>query len=76
VKVPRIVDQTDHLVNPARERYAPITASINADLIAITRHELRPPPVATTAPTGAHESRQELRQSLDHRPERRAGPGI
>lgn len=78
VKVPRILDQTDHLVNPARERYAPITAEINTELLTITRHELRPPPMALAlaAPAGAHESRQELRQSIGHRPAGRAGPDV
>ena len=74
VKVPRIVDSSGELVSPVRERYVPITAPINTDLLAITRNELRPPPVTPAAPAGAAESRQELRESIDHRPERRAGP--
>jgi len=74
VKVPRIVDASGELVSPVRERYSPITAPINTDLLAITRHELRPPPVTPPAPAGAHESRHQLRESIDHRPERRAGP--
>lgn len=76
VKVPRIVDQTDHLVSPARERYAPITAEINTELLTIARHELRPAPAASAAPANAHESRQELHRSLDHQSERRAGPPV
>jgi len=74
VKVPRLVDGSDHLVSPARERYVPIKSFVQSDLLAITRHQLRPPPVAATAPSAARESRDELRESISHRPERRAGP--
>lgn len=74
VKVPRIVDEADHLVNPVRERYVPISAAINTNLLAVTRHELRPPPVTPPTPAGAHKSRHEFRQSIEHRPQRRAGP--
>jgi hypothetical protein len=73
VKVPRLVDGTDHLVNPARERYVPMTSQVQTDLLAITRHQLRPP-VAPSAPAGAAESREALRESIDHRPERPNGP--
>lgn len=74
VKVPRIVDSADELVSPVRERYVPISAQINTELLAIARNELRPAPVTPTAPPGAHQSRQELRESISHRPERRGGP--
>ena len=74
VRMPGVVGETDHLVNPVRTRYVPITAPINTDLLAIVRQELRSPPMARPAPAGAHESRQELRESIDHRPERRGGP--
>jgi hypothetical protein len=74
VKVPRIVDETTQLLHPVRERYVPITAPVQTHLLAIARHDLRPPPVAPTVPAGAEESREALRESLDHRPERRAGP--
>lgn len=73
VKVPRIVDGTGQLVSPARERYVPINSPIQTDLLTITRNQLRPAPVAL-APSGAHESRQELRESIEHRPERRGWP--
>ncbi|GAB3662649.1 hypothetical protein GCM10027596_24580 [Nocardioides korecus] len=76
VKVPRIVDSGSDLVSPVRERYVPIAAPMNTGLIAITRQELRPPPVAPPVPAGAASSREELRESIDHRPERRAGPSI
>lgn len=74
IKVPRIVDGSGQLVSPARERYVPIHSPVPTDLLAISRHQLRPPPVAPAAPPGAHESREELRESIDHRPERRPAP--
>ena len=74
VKVPRMIDETGQLVSPARERYVPINSPVQTDLLAITMQRLQPPPVEPAAPPGAHESREELRESIDHRPERRAGP--
>jgi hypothetical protein len=74
VKVPRIVDGTGQLVSPARERYVPITWPVQTELLAVTQHQLRPPPVTPAAPTGAQRSREELRESVDHRPARRGGP--
>ena len=73
-KVPRVVDGTGQLVSPARERYVPIHSPVQTDLLAIARRQLRPPPVAMAAPPGAHESRAELRESIDHRPQRTRGP--
>jgi len=74
VKTPRIVDGSGELVSPARERYVPIHSSAHTDLLAITRHELRPPPVAPVASAGANESREEMRESIDHRPQRGPAP--
>ena len=75
VKVPRIVDGTGQLVSPARERYVPIHSPARTDLLAIARHQLRPSLVVPpAAPPGARDSRDELRESIDHRPERRSGP--
>lgn len=74
VKAPRIVDGSGQLVSPARERYVPIHSSVQTDLLAITRRQLRPLPVSPRASTGHNESREEFRESIDHRPERRAGP--
>jgi hypothetical protein len=76
VKVPRIVGGTGELVSPARERYVPITSPIQSDLISITRHRLRPPPVAPAAPAGSHASREELRESIDHQPGPRSHPDV
>ena len=75
VKAPRIVDSIGQLVSPARERYVPIHSPAHTDLLAITGHQLRPPPVAPIASAGANESREELRQSIHHRPGSRSGPG-
>jgi len=74
VKAPRIVDSSGELVRPAREQYVPIHSPVQTDLLAITRHQLRPPPVASAGPRGVHESREELRESIDHRPDRRSRP--
>jgi hypothetical protein len=73
VKVPRVVDSSGELVSPVRERYAPIGAPVNTELLAIARQDLRPPPVAPTEPAGAYESREELAAATQHRPESR-GP--
>jgi hypothetical protein len=74
VKAPRIVDGTGQLVRPARERNVPINSPVRTELLAITRHQLRPVPVAPAAPPRAVESRENLRQSIDHRPGRRSAP--
>ncbi|MEO5665934.1 MAG: hypothetical protein ABIR39_21910 [Nocardioides sp.] len=74
VKLPRIVDQTTNLIHPVRERYVPITQSVQSDLIVIARADLRPPAVAPRVPADAQRSREALRESLEHRPTRRGGP--
>jgi hypothetical protein len=76
VKVPRVVDSSGELVRPVRERYAPVGAPVNTELLAIVRQELRPPPLASAALPGAHESRLELRESIDHRPGRSSRPHV
>ncbi len=73
-ETPRIVDESSHVANPAREPYVPITSHIQTDLAFLVRRELRPVPAASAAPAGAQETRLELRESIGHRPERRAGP--
>jgi hypothetical protein len=73
VKAPRILDGTGQLVSSARERYVPIHLPVQTDLLAITRHQLRPAPMAPVAPQDAHESREQLRESIEHRHGRRAG---
>ena len=76
VKAPRAVDGTDQVVSPARERYAPIHSSVHTDLLAITRHQLRPAPPPPAAPRHAQESREELRESIAHRPGRGLSPQV
>jgi hypothetical protein len=75
VRVPRIIDGTGQLVSPGRQRYLPITSPIQTKLLTITTSRLLGR--ASTMPVahpGAHASREELRHSIDHRPERRTGP--
>ena len=68
VKVPRLVDSAGEVVSPVRERYVPISAPINTEILAISCHELRPPPVARTEPASARESREGFEAAIDHRP--------
>lgn len=74
VNGPRIVHGRGEPWSPVRERFVPIHSCGHTELLGITRRQLRPPSVAATAPPGAHESREKLRESIDHRPERRAVP--
>jgi hypothetical protein len=74
VKVLRIVDGADHHVNPVRERYVPICVShqdrrVRNRALPTAPYDARAP----AAPAGAQESRQELREPIDHQPERRQG---
>lgn len=75
VKVPRLVDESSHLVNPARERYVPIAGPLGTEVITIVRCRLRTAPGPPTASARAQESRQELRDAIEHRPQRRQAPG-
>lgn len=74
VKVPRIVDASGELVSPVRERYVPINSPVQTDLLAVVRDRLRPVAAVPGAPAGAQQNREEFRESIEHRPERRAGP--
>jgi hypothetical protein len=76
VKLPRAVDGTGRLVSPARERYVPINSPVQTELLAVTRQQLRPAPALPIAPAEAQATREELRESIDHRPQRRHTPGI
>jgi hypothetical protein len=73
VKAPRIVDGSGELVSPTRERYVPIHSLVQNDLLAVARHQLRPPSATPVASPGTIESRDDLRESIDHRPERPPG---
>jgi hypothetical protein len=74
VTLPRVVDTTDQMIHPVRERYAPIDSPIETELLSVVRHQLRPPPTQPMQPSAAMLTRQELRESLNHSPERRASP--
>ena len=75
VKVPRVVDTTDRLVSPLRQRYVPIKSPVQSDLLRIVRHDLRPAE-AHSAPSSQNRGRVELQESIEHRPQRRAGPSL
>jgi hypothetical protein len=74
VNSPRIIDGTGQLASPARERYVPIDSPVRTDLLAIARNQLRPAAAMAALHSGFEASRDELRESLDHRPERGHGP--
>jgi hypothetical protein len=74
VKGPRLASESTHLVRAPRERYVPVVSTDSTDLIAIIRQQLRPAPVARAAPRATPESRNALRESLEHRPGARSGP--
>jgi hypothetical protein len=73
VNAPRIAERAGHLVSSTRERYVPINSRFQSDLLAIARHQLRPVTSLAIPPEGAHGSRQEIHDSIDHRREQRPG---
>lgn len=75
VKLPRIVDQAEGLIQPQRARYVPINSPVQTDLIDIVRTRLRPPPIQPRPPTGARQSRLDFEAAITHRPEER-GPTL
>lgn len=68
VKLPRVTDQAQGLVQPVRVRYVPINSPVQTDLIKITRTRLRPPQVRPTPPAEARQSRLAFEAALTHRP--------
>ena len=74
IKVPRIIDTTDYLVSPVRERYVPITTRIQTDLIEVARLRLRPAALPAPQDSEADHGRQKLREALVHAPSPRRGP--
>ena len=72
-RVPRIVCDDGLITHRVRERFAPITAPIQTDLIRLVRERLRPPPTAASSPSGASDSRLELSEAITHRPPWRDG---
>jgi hypothetical protein len=71
VRLPRVVDQPEHLIKPVREWYVPIYSPVQTALLDIVRNQLRPPPTPTIPPSGAARSRGELHDAITHRPEPR-----
>jgi hypothetical protein len=80
VKLPRVVDQADGLVQPLRTRYVPINYPVQTDLLRIVRTQLRPPPERPRAPKGAGRSRAEFEAAITHCPSPRGvtpdGPSL
>jgi hypothetical protein len=68
VPFPRVDDLSPGIVKGPRHRYVPITSSVQTDLLAIVRHELRPAPIKPIAPKGAAQSRIDFEAALRHRP--------
>jgi len=75
VKLPRVVDEAESLVQPVRTRYVPIDSPVQTELLRIVRCELRPPAERPRAPDGAARSRAALETAITHRPERRGSIG-
>ena len=67
VKVPRVTDQSEGLVQPVRVRYVPINSPVQTDLIKTVGTRLRPPPVRPRPPARAHQSRLDFEAALTHR---------
>ncbi len=76
VKLPRVVDQADGLIQPVRTRYVPIDSPVQTELLRIVRGELRPPPDRPHTPDSAARSRTEFEAAITHRPERRGSIGF
>lgn len=67
-KVPRIVGDDGQMAHRVRERFMPITARVQTDLIRMVREQLRPPPIEVRASNDARTSRTELTDAITHRP--------
>jgi len=76
VKLPRVVDRSEGLIKPVRERYVPITSAVQTDLLAIVHTQLRPPTTRPAPQVGAARSRADFHEAVVHRPEGRGGPSI
>ncbi len=68
VKLPRVTDEAQGLVQPVRVRYVPINSLLQTDLIKTVRTRLRPPPVRPMPPAGSRQSRLHFEAALTHRP--------
>ena len=74
INAPRIVGTPDRMVGSVRERYARITAPVRTDLLRVVRRALRPALPAPPASKVWQQSRVDLREAMDHRPEQRRSP--
>lgn len=74
-EIPRSVSTTDPPLNSMRETYAPISGPVAVDLLEVVRRGLEPAraPISPASSTASREARQELRQAIGHRAERRPG---
>ena len=68
VKLPRLSDQSEGLIQPARTRYIPIDSRVQNALIPIVRSRLRPQPEPPRAPKDAGRSRSAFEAAITHRP--------
>ena len=68
VKLPRLSDQSEGLIQSARTRYTPIDSRVQNPLIPIVRSRLRPQPEPPRAPEGAGRSRSAFEVAINHRP--------
>lgn len=68
VVVPGMNSYTGELVKVLRPKYLPITSTVQTELLAIVRSELRPVPVQRKPPKGAAQSRLDFEAALNHRP--------
>ena len=74
VKLPRLSDQSEGLIQPARTRYIPIDSRVQNALIPIVRSRLRPSPEMPQSPRDAARRRLEFQEAITHRPTSRGLP--
>ena len=68
VKLPRLSDRSEGLIQPARTRYTPLDSRVQNPLIPIVRSRLRPQPEPPRAPEGAGQIRSAFEAAITHRP--------
>jgi hypothetical protein len=72
VTMPRIVEDSGHLVAPQRERYIPLEPAEHTAIVELVRHRLRPTTPPHEAPSSALRSRAELHSAIVHQPTSRS----